>query len=366
MKKVSKLLLLLLNICFYGYSAIDTQEQRVFSISVDLSRPMSITWPFEVAVVGDNGEKGLRIGANIGRGWRGEAGGDASYRFYVPESGRYYIWAYCLWYDECANAIFASFDEMEKAIVGNDPVYNRWHWVRGFGVDLEKGTHRLVLSNHSDHIAVQKLLLINSSTSSPEESGEVFCDIFYDGFDGCDRGNFAEWQVISGRWKVLVMPDQAHPEENALNSTSEKEALIIHRGDDWSNYCLNVSVKSEPAPSVATSVGICFGVKDADSYFELKCFPESKTGTAYLKICRKVPGSIKVLAESEIAWDGDAWHQVQIELTDTEVTVQVDDVEPFGVAVDGVISGGIGLHLEGRISAYFDDIHVRQITKGDF
>jgi len=44
------------------------------NIEINADKPLAIDWPFEIAVVGDEGEKGLRIGPNIGRGWCGEAG----------------------------------------------------------------------------------------------------------------------------------------------------------------------------------------------------------------------------------------------------------------------------------------------------
>ena len=97
----------------------------------------------------------MRIGPNIGRGWCNEAAGSAEYKFYLPADGLYTIWTYALWHDECSNAVFAQIDDQKKAILGNDPVYNQWHWVRGFSIDLKKGSHTLHLSNHSDNIAVQ-------------------------------------------------------------------------------------------------------------------------------------------------------------------------------------------------------------------
>jgi len=170
-------------IIVYGFFAVKKETGPEFAVSIDLAKPLAIEWPCEVSIVGDNGEKGLRIAPKVGRGWRGEAGGKADYRFFIPQDGKYHIWAYCLWFDECANAVFAQIDNQDKAIVGNDPVYNKWHWVRGFDVTLKKGTHSLVLSNHSDHIAIQKIVFSNSS-APPQQTGLVFSDIFYDGFDG--------------------------------------------------------------------------------------------------------------------------------------------------------------------------------------
>jgi len=176
--KLIRIILLTFCVTIYAYSSVRVEQKRSLGIAVDLSKPLSIVWPFETAVVGELGEKGLRIGPEIGRGWRGEAGGKATYKFYVPQKAEYHIWGYCLWFDECANAVFIKIDDLDKAILGNDPVYRKWHWVRGFSVKLEKGTHTLVLSNHSDHIAIQKLLMNTSGNNGPEKSEVVFRTYF--------------------------------------------------------------------------------------------------------------------------------------------------------------------------------------------
>ena len=147
-------------ICLMVYSifAINKEKGQQFAVSVDLGKPGYIEWPCEVSIVGDNGEKGIRIGANIGRGWNDEAGGLGRYNFYIPVEGKYVIWVYSRWFDECSNASFIRIDDGEKRIIGNDPVYGNWHWVRGYEVELSKGTHELEVSNHSDHIAMQEIV----------------------------------------------------------------------------------------------------------------------------------------------------------------------------------------------------------------
>ncbi|MBC8482090.1 MAG: hypothetical protein H8D47_05435 [Planctomycetes bacterium] len=225
----------------YALFAIQTQTQQTFAINIDTAGAIAIQWPCEIAVIGDNGEKGLRIAPNIGRGWRGEAGGEAEYKFLVPADGKYHIWAYSLWFDECANAVFASIDGSEKTIIGNDPIYNKWHWVRGFDIDLKKGTHSLILSNHSDHIAIQKIVFLNNDYQTPQETGLVFSDIFYDGFDGCDQGNFSDWTILSGEWKVLPRPEMENRLDNTLVGTAQKNAFLIYQKDTWQSYSLNLS-----------------------------------------------------------------------------------------------------------------------------
>jgi len=360
-KKPITTLFVLSCVITYVYSAVDIHTGQTFSVNVDLGKPLAIVWPFEVSIVGDMGEKGLRIGPKIGRGWRGEAGGKATYRFYVPEDGNYHIWAYSLWFDKCANAVFAKFDNLDKAIIGNDNIYKQWHWVRGFSVKLKRGAHDLELSNHSDHISVQNVLLINSATAVPDDGGLIFSDIFYDGFDGCHIGNFASWQPISGEWIVQIPPKQTCFFENALIGKSQDDSFIMYEGDEWSNYSLNVAVKSFPSEDAEAATSICFGVEDPNQYHCLKWRPIEGTDQFEMEVSKKAYQETQVLATFEMPWQTDEWNKVEIGLNPGNITVKVNDEEPIETPVSYTIKGGIGLLLEGEITAYFDDIHVRTI-----
>jgi hypothetical protein len=358
-----RLAVIVLCVVLYGYSAVLPEKGQVHSVSVGLDKPLSIVWPCEVSVVGEMGEKGLRIGANIGRGWRGEAGGEASYKFYIPAEGKYHVWAFCLWFDECANAIFAKIDQMDKAIVGNDPVYKQWHWARGFDVELTRGTHTLVLSNHSDHIAVQKILFTNSAGVTPEGCSVVFSDIFYDGFDGCDRGNFTDWQIVGGQWSVSNPATQVCYIENALVGKSIDEAMIIYSKDDWSGYAVNLVTKMEGTEDSNGSAGVCFGVKDSGEYHQLSWRTAEGSATARMEISRQKGGSREILKTFDVPWESSRWHQVGVRLSERKIVAAVDDARPVEAAVNYTIRGGIGLRLEGKVQAYFDDIHVREATR---
>ena len=361
--KFIKIFLILVCVGIYVYSAVGTNSGQFYNISIDAGKPLSIVWPFEVAIVGDNGERGLRIGPKIGRGWRDEAGGEASYRFYVPKDGGYHIWAYCLWFDECTNAIFAQVDDLDKAIIGNDPVHNQWHWVRGFDVHLEKGTHTLVLSNHSDHISLQKVLFTNSVSATPEDCRLVFSDIFYDGFDGCDHGNFATWEVVGGEWIIQNPTQPMCLTENVLIGKSKDSSFIIYKNDDWSGYSLNIAIKFVVSESTGGSVAICFGVKDTNQYHQLKWQHIEGRDMVKMEISKKTAEEMGALADFEVPWEAGNWHHVEIALNADHIVVRVDDAEPVETPVNYRITGGIGLRLEGKITAYFDNIHVRQITE---
>ena len=359
MKRLLNFTLVFMTAGLYGFSALSLESENVHNILIDTSKPLSVVWPFEVAVVGVMGEKGVRIGPKIGRGWRGEAGGEASYRFYIPEDGNYNLWAYCLWFDECANAVFAQIDDMDKAIVGNDPIYNQWHWVRGYSVNLKKGTHTLLLSNHSDHISLQKVFLANSTQQMPDNCGPVFSDIFYEGFDGCDQGNFKQWRVISGRWNVVSPEKQMCFVENALKANSEQSCLIIYQNDNWNNYSLTVAVMSE---EIEGTMGICFGTKNPNQYHKLQWQNIAGTERARMQVVKKQDSNIEILTDFEVSWQKDTWHQIEILPNNEGIEIKIDQMETVLLALDYKIEGGIGLFSEGTTTAYFDDIHIRSIS----
>ena len=348
----------------YGYSAIDTSDGTVFSVSVDLSNPEEIVWPFEVAIVGRMGEKGLRIGPKMGAGWRGKVGGEATYRFYVPEDGKYHIWAYVLWFDKCTNAVFAKIDTLDRAIIGNDPIFKQWHWVRGFSVNLTKGAHALKLSNHSDHIALEKLLFMNSATAVPDDCDLVFSDIFYDGFDGCHIGNFTSWRAIGGKWSVKHPSKSTCFVENAVVGESNGLSLFTYEGSDWSDYSLSVAVKSAPSSDHEAMTGICFGLQGEDEYYQLKWRQTANEDVALMELSEKGPRGVRILTSSEVQLRMTEWNLIEVCIADRTIKAKIADEPVIEVPADHKISGGIGLLLQGDAAAYFDEIHVRTTSDG--
>ena len=344
----------------YLFSAVEMENLKIHNVEIDAGLPLAVVWPCEVSVVGDEGEKGLRIAPKIGRGWRGEAGGTANYRFFVPAEGRYTMWVYCLWYDECANAIFAKVDDMEKVILGNDPVYKQWHWVRGISVDLQAGTHTLELSNHSDHIAVQKLFLAGSPLATPDDCEVVFSDIFYDGFDGCDQGNFAQWRQVSGKWQVHNPFDQTCIIENSLVAHSQGHALIVYENKRWTDYAVNVSAQLLEQKSPNATAGICFGLQSEREYYLLKWSGVADENRVIMQVVKQSPDKEEILAQVEHRWDSGKWHGIEIMPGQDSIVIAVDGDIAMRVAVKEQISGGIGLWLSGELSYCWDNVHVRQ------
>jgi hypothetical protein len=347
----------------YCLVAVQTETGPAMGIEIDLASPASIVWPCEIDYVGDQGEKGLRIPPNIGRGWRDEAGGSATYHFFIPNDDQYTIWIYSNWHDECTNAVYARIDDLSKTIIGNDPVYHQWHWVRGFSVRLKKGTHTLILANHSDHVEFRKAVLLNLKSIGPEDSQVTFSDLFYDGFDGCDEGNFSSWQIAKGHWQVMDPKLQACMAQNALKGVSEQEAMIVLSGDSWSNYSLDLEIKTEQFEPPGAELGICFGVQDTENYYMLSLTPQEKTNKAKAAVTRYTSGDSVLIQSFEIPWPVQEWRRLHIKPGSQGLEFQLDDnsLLTSQLSHNTPVTGGIGLYLKGNTIAYFDNIHVRRI-----
>ncbi|MHC4526385.1 MAG: hypothetical protein ACYS29_00800, partial [Planctomycetota bacterium] len=221
----------------------------------------------------------------------------------------------------------------------------------------------LVLSNHSDHVSLQKVFLTNAQRTTPEDCSVVFSDIFYDGFDGCDQGNFTSWRTISGDWWVLNPTDKICVTENVLAGRSSNNAMIILGNKNWSSYSLNVSVQSRGTNDPDASVGICFGLKDVTQYYQLKWRPIKDRTSIQMYVIRHDGEHSNILKKFEMPWNEQPWHLFEIISKTDGILIRVDSEEVVDVSLGEKITGGIGFQLEGEITTWFDSIHVREVGK---
>jgi len=170
--------------------------------------------------------------------------------------------------------------------------------------------------------------------------------------------------VVNGKFKYLPI-NRSVFFENALIGKSQDSSFIMYKGDEWSNYSLNVAVKSFPSEDAKAATGICFGVEDPNQYHCLKWKAIEGTGKFKMEVSKKRYQETQVLTAFETPWQTDKWNKVEISLNERNITVKVNNEEPVETPVSYTIKGGIGLLLEGEITAYFDDIHVRTIIDNE-
>ena len=347
----------------YCCLAIQTESGPALGIEIDLTEPALIVWPCEIDYVGDNGEKGLRIPPKVGRGWLEEAGGSATYKFFIPDDDEYYLWIYCKWFDECTNAVYSQIDDQDKTTIGNDPVYDQWHWVRGSPAQLNKGTHTVVLSNHSDNVKFQKVVLMNSKSSGPDSSQITFSDLFYDGFDGCDEGNFSNWNVVAGSFQVMDPKSQSCQAQNALKGISTDKAMIVLADENWQNYSLDLEVKTEVFEPGKSKLGVCFALNDAGRYYMLSFTCKDDASMVTVALTEHSEDKVKTIDSFDFSCQLQKWTRLQIRPDNSSVEFTFGEQKFKTSATKIIMHGGIGLYLQGNTIAYFDNIHVRKIEQ---
>jgi len=92
--------------------------------------------------------------------------GNVTFKIYVPQTGRYRLWARAWWYDACGNSFFVFVDDLDIANPPyvTDSTYSKWHWVRGRRYNLTKGYHLIRFQNREDGAKLDQFLL----TTAPE------------------------------------------------------------------------------------------------------------------------------------------------------------------------------------------------------
>jgi len=148
---------------------------------------------------------------------------------------------------------------------------------------------------------------------------------------------------------------------NVLTCQAQEDALIIYEGQDWSNYALNVAVKSGSSPTSEQAIDICFGVKDPDQHYFLRILPV-EDDTAKLEILRRSRGFLEPIAAAHSLWRPDQWHKIEVAHANGSISASIDSSKAISTATEQVITGGIGFGLQASAPASFDNIHVRLIS----
>ncbi len=352
-------LAIILAACVYVTVAVDLPDAKPCNITIDASRAVSVEWPFQVAIVDTDGFRGLWIDQGAGQGWRGVAGGKATYSFWAPSTGEYRLWVLAYWNDACTNAIFAQVDDMQRVIVGNDPVFREWHWVRGPKASLSKGQHTLVLSNHSNFLGVKEIFLTTDESIGPTGPGRTTFELFYDDFNGCDNGNFVRWKQACGKWRVESAHGDENPNQKTLIGESDGSALLIFDEERWSDVLLNVSIRWDTSGLPDLATGICFGLENENEYCQLRWRSIGSKDKTQMELVRRKGKKTEVLWHGVIPWGRGDWHEIAIDIRERAVRFQVDGREPVEVLTEEPITGGIGLSLEGKAESQFDNVRVR-------
>lgn len=87
--------------------------------------------------------------------------------FMVRAGGSYSLWLRAYWKDSCSNSISARMNDAPEKDIGNDELFNVWHWVPAGTFTLKEGTNELVLREREDGVALDQMLLVHDPEFQP-------------------------------------------------------------------------------------------------------------------------------------------------------------------------------------------------------
>jgi len=294
----------------------------------------------------------LQIPPGSGQGWRGNGKGRVTFRFDVPSGGLYVLWARTRWKDGCSNAFFMHWNQQAPIVFGNDAVFNQWHWVPSSALSLQKGVNYLVFSNHSDAVALDKLILTNDRLYMPQGLAEEVTH-FFDGFAGCDADNTGSWQFESGKWRVLrnTAGAEAGPADCLAQLAPEGGAAFVGY-PVWHDY----DVRLKTMVTQQCRLTILFYSTGENDGCRLTCEID-KTGSLFR--CETVTnGTVQPLSEPlRQPFLLGAWHDISITDSNNDITCSIDSKEIVKVPLSASRSGRLGL-VTSKGGIYFDNVEV--------
>ncbi len=100
-----------------------------------------------------------------------QAGAFVSYKFNIRSSGKYFIWLRTLWAGGCNNTFKISLDKSKKIIIGNDNLFDKWHWIQQCEYELTRGEHGVTVYNEESRTGLDKILLTSNPYYVPSGFG---------------------------------------------------------------------------------------------------------------------------------------------------------------------------------------------------
>lgn len=297
-----------------------------------------------------SGGRALEIPPNSGRGWNNEAGGTATYNVTLAQDGQYWLWLRTFWRDGCQNAVYVQVNSGRKIIAGNDAVFNQWHWVKSGPFRFHAGHNRLCLLNHSDGIMLDKWELTRNADYQPQGYGSEISE-FFDGFGGCDGGNFGSWNLVSGKWAVT---GEAQGNQNGMGAVlmqlSDGEAMAIAEQMELENFTASLLLQA----GGKGELGLALGCENEKAQYLLLW---TKDGS--LDITNAHAGNSELLGK--IKRNTGAWSQWEIQYSAGALRIVIDGevaAEKYPLIMR---KGKLGLYTSGAAFSAFDNIRIKRI-----
>ena len=90
-------------------------------------------------------------------------------QFEVDKPGTYQTWLHARWRDGCANSVAIKHNDAPAILVGNDGLYQQYHWVKGPELTIGAGTQRIGFEPRESFVQLDLLVLAKPGNRPPPQ-----------------------------------------------------------------------------------------------------------------------------------------------------------------------------------------------------
>jgi len=277
----------------------------------------------------------------------------------VPRPGRYRAWVRARWRDGCSNSISLQVGTSPRLGVGNDDVYDAWHWVQAGEYKLAAGAHPVLVLEREDGVAVDQILFSPDpafSPAGPVLAGKMGPGVrrFGDNFARSPGHGLGAWDILSGKWQIEFSfdPNRIPNQYSLAGEAAGREALALITGLPWRGVRLAFSV-------LATGESKFGAVLDSSTDGKRRLRVAIDIGSKGARLVAAADG--RQLA----AGLGDRvrlnqWHRIVVERWAWVLRVFVDGHRVLDASDLVPRAGRLGLFVA-RGAAVFDDVDAEEI-----
>jgi len=161
--------------------------------------------------------------------------GIAQYKISARKEGKYYFWGKCYWKDACSNQFRIQHNNTQYGF-GDDPVYGRWHWVKGPTMDFKPGLNEFFLLSHDEGAKMDEILLTMDPDYVPSDKlHEVYFLDFEDSLlNKLKIRNEDNWRIVN---------DSASSRCVLISLKEDKEIALLDKTNCKDDFIFQVNAK---------------------------------------------------------------------------------------------------------------------------
>lgn len=285
--------------------------------------------------------------------------GVARFIVQVPQAGTYHSWIRTRWSDECANSCRLQVGGDREFIVGQDAIYDTWHWVRAGEHVLTNQAVEVALAGREDGIAIDQVIFTPDPTFAPSgniRGGKIEPGVrrFADNFDRSPGHGLEPWSVTSGEWNILFDLDPNRiPLQYALRgaASSETGQAEIRAGSEWWDG-LDLRTRIHMPPHTAAGVVL---TDDEGSVTTIQL--KSATKLTELVVTHGLQTEVVTLPDPQPC---NQWYALTVERWAWLLLVYLDDQRIYTEfnLEPGAVQAGLQVH---HGDPTFDDVAITEI-----